>query len=329
MDVVLAAMRAAAEPSRFRLLALCAQGDLTVSEMVEIVGQSQPGVSRHLKLLCDAGLLERYREGAWVFYRLAARATASQLVRQALDLVSPKDPILCRDNARLATIKRSHAAAAAVYFRNNASRWAELRSLHIDEAEVEAAMEAALGDQRVEALLDIGTGTGRILELLASRATVAEGIDASREMLAVARSRIEAADLRNCLVRLGDMYRLPFNDASFDLVTIHQVLHFSEDPAAAVVEAARVLRPGGRLVVVDFAPHDLESLRQEHNHRRLGFADQEVIDWCRQAGLIDDPVRHLPGRPLTVTLWLAHRAAAGELAVPAKSIVFSVERGDA
>lgn len=330
MEGVLAAMRAAAEPSRFRLLALCAQGDLTVSEMVEIIGQSQPGVSRHLKLLCDAGLLERYREGAWVFYRLADRGAQMPLIRLALDLAAAEeDTLLARDNIRLAAIKRGRAEAAAVYFRNNAVRWAELRSLHIDEVEVEAALVATLGDRPVRTLLDVGTGTGRILELLAPRVEFAEGIDASREMLSVARSRIEAAGLRNCSVRPGDMYRLPFENGAFDLVTFHQVLHFAEEPAAALAEAARVLKPGGRLLVVDFAPHDLESLRAEHNHRRLGFADEEVVQWCRQAGLATSGVRHLPGRPLTVTLWLAALGDSGPAAaVSRETLSLSATGGD-
>lgn len=305
MQQVLTALRAMAEPTRLRLLALCAQGELTVSELVGLLGQSQPRVSRHLKLLCDGGLLERFREGAWVFYRVAARGPGAALARHALALLPAGDAVLTRDNARLAVLKQARSAAAAAYFRDNAAHWAELRSLHIDDAEVEAALRRALGDRPIADLLDIGTGTGRILEVLAPLAERAEGIDASREMLAIARAKLEEAGLRHCGVRQGDMYALPFTDASFDAAVIHQVLHFVESPAAVVAEAARVLRPGGRLAVVDFAPHELESLRAEHSHRRLGFSDAEVSAWCDAAGMHMASILRLPGDPLTVTIWLA------------------------
>ncbi len=329
MGEILTAMRAAAEPSRLRLLSLCAQGTLAVSELVEILGQSQPSVSRHLKLLCDAGLLERIREGAWVFYRLAAHGAGSAMVRQILGLVSAADPVLSRDNVRLAAIRQARGQAAAAYFGANAAHWAELRSLHIAEKDVEAALTDLLGDRPIGDLLDVGTGTGRMLEVLGPLASSAEGLDASREMLAVARSRIEAAGLRNCLVRQADMYHLPFDDGRFDVVTIHQVLHFAEDATAAIAEAARVLRPLGRLAVVDFAPHGLESLRSEHNHRRLGFAADEVAAWCRQAGLTVRRILSLPGDPLTVTLWLAARPAADASPIFDPSIAIYARKGDA
>ncbi|HXP97485.1 MAG TPA: metalloregulator ArsR/SmtB family transcription factor, partial [Telmatospirillum sp.] len=312
------AMRAAAEPSRLRLLSLCSQGALAVSELVDILGQSQPSVSRHLKLLCDAGLLERFPEGAWVFYRLVARGAGATMVRQILALMSLDEPVLSRDNTRLAAIRQARAQAAAAYFRTNAQHWAKLRSLHIDEREVESTLVDMLSERPIGDFLDVGTGTGRILEVLGPLAQSAEGVDASREMLAAARSAIEAAGLRNCVVRQGDMYHLPFDDGSFDVVTIHQVLHFAEAPSDAVAEAARVLRPEGRLVVVDFAPHALESLRSEHSHRRLGFADDEVALWCRQAGLTVTRILSLPGDPLTVTLWRASRLAADSL--PASNV---------
>lgn len=329
VDEVLMVMRAAAEPSRLRLLSLCAQGALAVSELVEILGQSQPSVSRHLKLLCDAGLLERFREGAWVFYRLVSRGCGAALVRQILALMSSADPVLSRDNTRLAAIRQSRGQAAEAYFRTNAAHWAQLRSLHIDEKEVEAALLTLLGDRPIGDLLDVGTGTGRILEVLGPLALSAEGLDASREMLAVARSGIEAAGLGNCVVRQGDMYHLPYDDGSFDVVTIHQVLHFAEDPSGAIAEAARVLRPEGRLAVVDFAPHSLEALRSEHNHRRLGFSEDEVAVWCRQAGLTVQQILSLPGEPLTVTLWRAIRPAGDSSPALAPSISISVRKGDA
>ncbi len=316
MAALLAGLRAAAEPTRLRLLALCAAGEVTVGELAQILGQSQPRVSRHLKLLCDAGLLDRFPEGSFVFYRLAQGSSragsrgAGLAERLAALLPTGADETLRLDRERLAALQRARAEAAASYFRDNAARWDELRSLYVDEAEVEKALLALLPVGREDELLDIGTGTGRMLELFGPRVAQAIGIDRSREMLAIARSRLERAGLTNCRVRRADMYNLPWPGPSFDAITIHRVLHFAEEPERAIAEAARVLRPGGRLIVVDFAPHDMESLRTEHAHRRLGFADREVSDWCTAAGLRMNRVQHLPGGRLTVTLWQAVRPAA-------------------
>ncbi|MBX6369951.1 MAG: metalloregulator ArsR/SmtB family transcription factor [Rhodospirillales bacterium] len=305
MNEVLAALRAVAEPTRLRLLAVCARGELTVSDLVQILGQSQPRVSRHLKLLCEAGLLDRFREGSWVFYRLAQTPLAQLLS----GLVPENDPTAALDAERLAAIKRARAEAAAAYFRANAARWDEIRSLHVDEREVEAALVRLLPDQGVRDLLDIGTGTGRMLELFGPRVQQAVGIDLSREMLAVARVNLERAGLRNGSVRQADMYQLPFPGGSFDAVVIHQVLHYAERPAAAIAEAARVLRPGGHLLVIDFLPHEVEQLRIEHAHRRLGFSDAEVSAWFAAAGIEGGEAVHLPGDPLTVAIWPGRRPA--------------------
>jgi ArsR family transcriptional regulator len=309
MDQLLAGLRAAAEPTRLRLLALCGRAELTVTELTQILGQSQPRVSRHLKLMCEAGLLERFREGAWAFYRLAQRGPAAPLAASLAALLPRDDPGLALDFERLEGVKRSRAAAAAEYFRANAGEWNRIRSMHIDEAEVERAVLAALGAGEIADYLDIGTGTGRLIELIGPRARHALGVDLSREMLAVARANLERAGLTHCSVRQADMYQLPLGSHGFDVVTIHQVLHYLEDPAAAIAEAARVLAPGGRLIVVDFAPHTLEDLREQHAHRRLGFRDAEVAEWCAAAGLAARPTVHLPGQPLTVSVWAAERAA--------------------
>jgi ubiquinone/menaquinone biosynthesis C-methylase UbiE len=312
MDELLAALRAAAEPTRLRLLALCAQNELSVSELTDILGQSQPRVSRHLKLLCDAGLLDRFREGSWVFYRLAEPARAGALARLLVDLVPGEDATLALDRERLAAIKRQRQEQAAAYFRANAAQWDRIRSLYVEEREVEAALAKLLPPDGIRDLLDIGTGTGRMLEIFAPRVERALGVDLSREMLAVARVNLERANLRNCSIRQADMYQLPFAGASFDAVLIHQVLHYAERPADVIAEAARVLRPEGRLVIVDFAPHHLEFLRDEHAHRRLGFADTEVTAWCRAAGLEPEAARLLPGSPLTVSLWPSRRGAPAD-----------------
>src|SRR5712672_3019967 len=310
MESVSAGLRAAAEPTRLRLLALCARAELTVSELTQILGQSQPRVSRHLKLLCEAGLLDRFREGSWVFYRLSHTGPASALVRQLVAACDEADPTIALDLQRLGAIKRQRAELARAYFRENADQWHRIRSLYIDEREVEAALVEVIAAADPRDLLDIGTGTGRMLEILAPRVEHALGIDQSREMLSIARVNLARAGLENGSVRLGDMYQLAVPDSSFDAVVIHQVLHYADRPAAAIAEAARVLRPNGILVLVDFAPHTLEFLRDEHAHRRLGFAEIEVAEWCRAAGLDPAPSRHLPGDPLTVVIWTAHRAAA-------------------
>ncbi len=309
MDVLLSGLRAAAEPSRLRLLALCAHAELTVSELVQIIGQSQPRVSRHLKLLCEAGLIDRFREGTWAFYRLSERDSCAELARMIVDLIPVDDATLALDLERLETVKRANADRAAEYFRRNAGEWDKIRSLHIAENKVEAALQALIPDPAISDFLDIGTGTGRILELFGPRVERGVGIDMSREMLSVARANLQRANLRNCQVRQGDMYKLPFSGASFDALVIHQVLHFAEDPAEVIAEAARALRPGGRIVVVDFAPHDVESLRAEHAHRRLGFRDDDIARWFRSAGLVPGKPVRLNGDPLTVCLWPATRAA--------------------
>jgi ubiquinone/menaquinone biosynthesis C-methylase UbiE/DNA-binding transcriptional ArsR family regulator len=313
MDDLLAALRAIAEPTRLRLVVLCARGELTVSELTQILGQSQPRVSRHLKLLCEAGLLDRFREGSWVFYRLNGNGRGGALARHLVALCGDDDPMIALDLQRLAAIKRQRAELASAYFRENAAHWDRIRSLYVDEREVEAALIEIVAAADPRELLDIGTGTGRMLEILAPRVERALGIDQSREMLAIARVNLERAGLRNSQVRLGDMYQLALPDASFDAVVVHQVLHYADRPAAAIAEAARVLRPGGILVVVDFAPHTLEFLRQEQAHRRLGFADAEVAEWCRTAGLNPAPPRHLPGNPLTVAIWTASRPAPADI----------------
>ncbi|HEX6958188.1 MAG TPA: metalloregulator ArsR/SmtB family transcription factor [Ferrovibrio sp.] len=320
LDILMAALRAAAEPTRLRLLALCAQGELTVTELTQILGQSQPRVSRHLKLLCEAGLLERVPEGTWAFYRVSGRLPGAPLVHALNALLPANDMTLARDAERLLAVKRARAEAAEAYFRDNAAQWSAIRSLHVDEAQVESAVARLIGDNGpIEDLLDIGTGTGRLLEILAPSVKHGLGIDLSREMLAIARANLERAGIRHCQVRQADMYALPLPPNSVDAAVIHQVLHFADEPQKAIAEAARVLKPEGQLVVVDFAPHDLEELRARHAHRRLGFADAELRQWCQQAGLQTDPVIALPGQPLTVHIWHARKRAAAAIPSSQKS----------
>jgi ubiquinone/menaquinone biosynthesis C-methylase UbiE/DNA-binding transcriptional ArsR family regulator len=312
MEELLQGLRAAGEPTRLRLLALCAHAELTVTELTQILAQSQPRVSRHLKLLCDAGLLDRHREGTRAYYRLAENGDAADLARTLVDLVPEESDILERDLARLEGIKQTRARLAAEYFRSNAGRWNEIRSLYVPEAEVEAALFEVIGAGKIGDFLDIGTGTGRVLEIMSPRIRRGVGIDLSQEMLQVARANLERADCRNCQVRQGDMYNLHLPGDQFDVAVLHQVLHYAEDPAAVLDEAARALRPGGRLIVVDFDRHQELFLQDEHQHRWLGFEEAEVTAWMAAAGLrAQAPVR-LAGDPLTVLIWLAAAPVAAD-----------------
>ncbi len=305
MDGLLSCLRATAEPTRLRLLAICAEGEVTVTELTRILGQSQPRISRHLKLLCDAGLLARVPEGSWVFYRLADRRTrVGGIARDLVAMIPAEDPQYRRDLAGLSEEKAARAATADAYFRANAAQWHSLRSLYVDESDVEAALSGLLPSHFGD-LLDIGTGTGRMLRLFAERIDNGVGIDASREMLSIARAELESQGIRNCHVRHGDMYHTELEAGSFDAVVVHMVLHYADRPSAVFAEAARVLRPGGLLVVVDFSPHQLETLRNDHAHRRLGFDDREISVWCRDSGLTSGRSVTLPGDPLTVRIWTA------------------------
>jgi ubiquinone/menaquinone biosynthesis C-methylase UbiE len=310
-DIVLNALAAAGEATRLRLVALLSEVELTVSELVTILGQSQPRVSRHLKLLVEAGLVERHREGAWAFFHVPHSGTAAALARDILARFKCDDPILTADLARLQEVRHARAEQAARYFEAQATNWDELRAMHVSEERVEAAIRETIGSAAVDSLLDLGTGTGRMLELLAPLATRAVGIDQSPQMLSLARARIERSGLRNAQLRQGDLYALPVERNSYDLVILHQVLHYLDDPSRAIREAARALRSGGRLIIVDFAPHNEESLREAHAHRRLGFAHEEITGMMRDAGLDVLVERDLvpdrrEGHKLTVSLWLGH-----------------------
>ncbi|HEV2865430.1 MAG TPA: metalloregulator ArsR/SmtB family transcription factor [Allosphingosinicella sp.] len=298
-----------ADPTRLRILMLLRAMELSVGEIAQVLGQSQPRVSRHVKILIDAGLAERHKEGSWVFVSLGERARVEPLF-QLLERWAELDgepASTAADAARLAAVRADRAAAAERYFAQHAGDWDALRSLHVAESEVEAAIARALGEAPLGRLIDIGTGTGRMIELFGPAADQSLGIDRSPEMLRLARVKLAEAGLASAELRQGDMYTLPLASGSAETVIIHQVLHYSQNPAAAVAEAARLLTPGGRLLIVDFAPHEREELRARDAHIRLGFADEAILKYLEEAGLEGRVVEHLEGGELTVTLWLGEQ----------------------
>jgi len=304
--------QALADPTRLRILALLRRMELSVGELAQVLGQSQPRVSRHLKILAEAGALERRKEGSWVFLTLAD----AQRVEPLFALMDAWADAQSRaefdaDAARTDAIRGERAQAANRYFAGHAEVWDQIRSLHVAESQVERAIDSALGKRPLGRLVDIGTGTGRMIELFAPRASQAIGIDRSSEMLRLARVKLEAAGIQSSL-RQGDMYALPLDDGSANTIVIHQVLHYAHSPAAAIAEAARVLAPGGVLLVVDFAAHDREELRTTDAHIRLGFEDEVMAGWFGAAGLEVDHVQHLEGGELTVTLWRGVKQAVAQ-----------------
>src|SRR5580698_8515287 len=303
-------LRAAGEPTRFRILALLAREELAVAELTRVLDQSQPRVSRHLKLLIAAGLVERFPDGAWVFYRLATHGAPRAFIDEILALTDGGDVGIARDAACLDAVRTERSKAAADYFAANAAHWDELRSLYVSEADVEAAILAAVGPGPFRRLIDLGTGAGRMLSLLGPNTQSALGLDLSQQMLNIARRATTDAGLAQCELRHGDIFSTQLPAGCADLVVVHQVLHYLADPAAAVAEAARLVAPGGQLLVVDFAPHQLEFLRQAHQHRRLGFSDDEIKRWAEAAGLKAAAPAALAGpegQGLTVKIWTATR----------------------
>ncbi|MBY0306566.1 MAG: metalloregulator ArsR/SmtB family transcription factor [Sphingomonas sp.] len=308
MTLALDIFRALADATRLRIMALLQSMELSVGELAQVLGQSQPRVSRHVKILCDAGLAERRKEGSWVFLALGDRALVAPVLA-AFDSWAGResDHWAVADAARLAAVRADRAAAANAWFEANAGEWDAIRSLHIAESEVEAAMKRVLGDATIGQLIDIGTGTGRMLELFAPQADHALGIDRSSEMLRLARAKLAERGLDRAELRQADLYALPLADGQAEAAILHHVLHFAQQPGAAIAEAARVLSAGGRLLIVDFAPHDREELRARDAHTRLGFSDEQMIGWFELAGLAPVQIETLEGGALTVKLWLGRK----------------------
>lgn len=310
-DLKLAALfQALADPTRLRILALLRSMELSVGELAQLLGQSQPRVSRHVRILSDSGLVGRRKEGSWVYLQLAEPGRTESL----FDLASQVDPdanqLFVADAARLDSIRADRAEAARRYFEAHAATWESVRSLHIADVEIERAITEILAERPLGALLDIGTGTGRMLELFAPKADSAIGIDRSSEMLRLARVKLDEAGICGASLRQGDMYALPLGDRSADSIILHQVLHYAQQPGSAIVEAARVLAPGGQLLVIDFAQHDRSELKEQDAHLRLGFADDAMRGWFSAAGVSLDRIERLGGGELTVILWRGVKAGS-------------------
>ena len=309
--------RALADPTRLRIVALLRAMELSVGELAQVLAQSQPRVSRHVKILCDAGLARRRKEGSWVFL-CPGRAERMAPLFQAIDAWEAsdgRDHWVVADAARLAAVRADRATAAQAYFAHHAEQWDAIRSLQVAESEVEAAMARALGSAPINRLVDIGTGTGRMIELFGPKASASIGIDRSPEMLRLARAKLSEQDALPFELQQGDITRLGLDDGTADTVIMHQVLHFLPAPELAIAEAARIVAPGGRLLIVDFAPHDREELRTRDAHSRLGFSDEQISGWFAGAGLSLAHVEELAGGELTVKLWLGSKQPAAKLKV--------------
>lgn len=282
--LLIGAMKAAGEPNRLRILVLLRCGDLAVGELAQILNQSQPRLSHHLKTLARAGLVERLPEGSWVFYRIQSKGWAGRLLQGLFsELEIDSDPFTS-DLKALQRVRKVRARSAASYFSEIAEDWDRLRALHYPDAAIERAILDHIGTYQFERVIDLGTGTGRMLILLSPYTQEAEGLDLSHHMLTVARANLSRAGIGNARVRQGDATNTPFESDSADFVIVHQVLHYLEKPEDVITEAARILKPGGQLLVVDFAPHDLEFLRESQGHYRLGISEDDMLQWAEAAG---------------------------------------------
>lgn len=310
-------IKALADPTRLRIMRLLAAMELAVGELAQVLEQSQPRVSRHVGILCDAGLAERRREGSWVFLHTPSIAEDNALLDAIIHLLATaerEDAGFARqcleDRRQLAAIRAAREETAQAYFTRHAGEWDELRQLHSSDAQVEKALVEALAEANLGDLLDIGTGTGRIAELLAEDASKVTALDKSLEMLKLARAKLQHLPAGKAELVPGDFTDLPFAEAQFDTVVLHQVLHFIQEPELVLQEAARVTRPGGRIAIVDFAAHNHEELRTRYAHARLGFADNQIKQMLRDAGYTAKAPVALEGGELVVKIWIGQRKGA-------------------
>lgn len=308
VDHLVNCLRALGEPNRLRILALLMRGEMAVGELAQVMEQSQPRLSHHLKALTAANLVERMPEGAWVFYSVPATGNIRIFLDSVLTQVDFEAGEFADDARRLDYVRKARTAAAEDYFGEIAETWDTVQGLQSPRAEIEIAFLEMAGPGPFDRVIDIGTGTGRMLTLFAPHAKRLDGIDLSHRMLTVARANLDRADVDNAHIRQGNAASLPFEDKCADLVVIHQVLHFLDEPERVIAEAGRVLKTGGQLLIADFAPHRLEFLRSNHGHRRLGIRDEALGEWSERAGLIIDQTRAFAhpeslAEGLTVKLW--------------------------
>ena len=309
-------LRAAGEPNRLRILALLTQGELAVGELVQIMGQSQPRLSHHLKSLASAGLVERMPEGAWVFYAIPATGEVRDFLDGIISQIDHETGDFAQDLRRLSRVRETRTEAAEAYFSEIADTWDKVRGLHSAHEAIEQYLLELAGSGPFKRILDIGTGTGRILSLFAGRAERLDGVDLSHRMLTVARANLERAGVSGANLRQGDAVKLPYDDGAADLVIVHQVLHFIDEPERVIQEASRIMDETGKLLIVDFAPHTLEFLRSDHGHRRLGIRQSALQEWATKAGLalskaqsFEQPASLSEG--LTVQVWSAEKISVG------------------
>jgi len=305
VEKLLQGLRAAAEPTRLRIIALCGHAELSVTELVMILGQTQPRVSRHLKLLVEGGLLQRNKEGNRAYYRLSNEAEGADLARMLNDLMPGEDEVHTLDLSRLSSVKADRLRYAETFLDPYSQEIIELRDMWPPDEVIDKCILELLQDRSIEHLLDLGTGTGRILRTMAPFVAKGTGIDNSLEMLSIARARLDQDGIKNCQVRAGDMYRLPFKQNSFDLITINSLLRYADEPKKVIAEAARVLEKKGALLIVDLAAHDLSTLRDEYGHSWLGFSEVEMVEMLSEANLTVGQVKHIDGQKLNVCIWRA------------------------
>lgn len=311
--------RALADPTRLRIFHLLRTMELAVGEIAQVMEQSQPRVSRHIRILVEAGLVDRRKEGSWVFL-MPGQSVASRAMLDWFDQITPSGEELLwieADSARLAAVRADRSAAANQYFAEHAEEWDAIRSLHVAEAEVEGAMARMLGERPLGRLLDVGTGTGRMAELFGGAATSVVAVDRSPDMLRLARAKLPADDPGKYRLAVGDFNALPLEDRSADTIILHQVLHYAQAPATVIAELARLLADDGALMIADFAAHDREDLRTRAAHARLGFSDEQMTGWFRQNGLDMTAVESLSGDALTVKIWMGGRQAGNVRALRA------------
>jgi DNA-binding transcriptional ArsR family regulator len=302
-DNYIDALKAISEPTRFRLVRLCAQGELTVSELMRIVGQSQPRVSRHLKLLQDAGILERFREQHWVFYRVAQEEHYQLLVSGLIKQIEKNETIIQLDQSRLIELQAARATLSETFIETELPDWLRLHEYHGDTARFESAVQDALAEKTVGHLLDVATGTGRMLKIVGPLASSGVGIDLSKKMVTVARSVLAESGLAHLTVRQEDMYQMRFAARHFDTITIDQVLYFATNPDALIKETARVLKYGGRLLVVAFT-----ASKTAKTPPSVGIELSDIQQWIESAGLKITNTNILPGDSLDISLLVSEKA---------------------